>query len=153
MAPSHRHHWFTFSVCCPELHILNSQNALHTTKTTVIIICTDPTGTDSVGQGWELGTGHCRVMQGRVRQRKTGLGSVGKCRTVSDRAEQDRAKPIKFVQGRTWPGRIKQCRAGLDRTAPGKLDQGSASQDKVEPDKIDIVPGRTRRGHEGSLSA
>ena len=61
--------------------------------------------------------------------------------------------PGRFVQGRTWPGRVKQCRAGSDMTAPGRLDQGSANQDRVEPDRVDVVPDRTGRGHEGSLSA
>ena len=81
----HRHHWFTFSVCCPELNMLSSQNALHTRKAAIIIICTDRAGPDSVRQGWELGTGHCRDVQGRVRQRKTGLSNVEKCRTGPNR--------------------------------------------------------------------
>ena len=67
---------------------------------------------DRVGQ-WALGTGQEWAGPGRAAQDRS--GQVGKCRTVPDMVEQDRAGPFK--------GRLVANRAGQDLADSAEPDR------------------------------
>ena len=98
---------------------------------------------DRVGN-WALGTaGICKAGPG-TRQCKTSLGSVGKCRTVSDRDEQDReggnkgrSVPNRAGQDLAWSaepdrggkGNVRQCRDMHDMVNPGWVCHGTIGRE------------------------